>query len=133
MRFHLDIATYLKLVVNTFDIFFFSVVTASGSNTELRKQLSEPKNMLTTLVQESAGSIYNLNRLEARKRSSVKKASTIISQSIAEENSSHAMECQVCDCLSTVDGQGRLMCHRCINDSIDIVLQNWQKFGNTEQ
>ena len=97
--------------------FFFSVVTASGSNTELRKQLAEPKNMLTTLVQESAGSIYNLNRLEARKRSSVKKASTIISQSIAEENSSHAMECQVCDCLSTIDGQGWLMCHRCISPS----------------
>merc|ERR1711860_240072 len=65
-----------------------SVVTASGPNTELRKYLAEPKNLLTTLVQESAGSIYNLNRLEARKRSSVKKASTIISQSIAEENSS---------------------------------------------
>jgi len=108
-----------------------SVITASGGNTELRKQLDEPKSLLNTLVQESSGSIFDLTRLEARKRSSVKKATTIISASIAEQ--SHAMECQVCDCLSTSDGKGRLMCHRCISPSIDIVLQNWQKYGTPEQ
>ena len=126
-------STRTRLLSRIYGFNAHSVMTASGPNRELRKQLADPKNLLTTLVEESAGSIYNLNRLEARKRSSVKRASTIISQSVAQENSNHALECQVCDCLSTVDGQGRLMCHRCISPSIDIVLQNWQRFGNTEQ
>ena len=119
------VARKLKLIFIYSQQWCCSVITASGADSELRKQLAEGKNLLKTLVQESRGSLFDLSRFEARKRSSVKKATTIISGSIAEQ--SRALECQVCDCLSNSDGKGRLMCHRCISPSIDIVLQNWQK------
>jgi len=100
-----------------------SVVTASGMDQDLRRQLKDPKNLLSTLAQESGGSAFDLDRLENGKRTTVKKASTMMGKSIAEL--SDPLECQVCDCLANANGKGRLMCHRCILPSIDIVLQNW--------
>merc|ERR1711997_789688 len=76
-----------------------SVVTASGMDQDLRRQL------------------------ENGKRTTVKKASTMMGKTIAEL--SDPLECQVCDCLANANGKGRLMCHRCVLPSIDIVLQNW--------
>jgi len=99
------------------------VVTASGLDQAFRRQLKDPKNLLSTLAQESGGSVFDLDRLESRKRTSVKKASTMMAKSIAQL--SRPLDCQVCDCLANADGKGRLMCHRCILPQIDIVLKNW--------
>jgi hypothetical protein len=104
-----------------------SVITASGSDQDLRRQLKNPKDHLSTLAQESGGTVFNLNKLATRKRSTAKKASSVISQEVARL--CQPSECQVCDCLANADGQGRLMCHKCILPSIDIVLQNWEQYG----
>merc|ERR1712037_378229 len=64
------------------------------------------------------------NRLKSRKRTLAKKASTMMGKAVAEL--SKPLGCEVCDCLADADGKGRVMCHRCVLPSIDIVLQNLQ-------
>lgn len=103
------------------------VLTASGLDTSLRAQIQDPKTHLTTLAQESGGLVFDLDQLFVKKRVTLKKASTAMSKSVGKL--SQPTECQVCDCLANADGQGRLMCHKCILPTIDIVLQNWEKYG----
>lgn len=99
-----------------------AVITSSQFDQDLRRQLKDPKDHVSTLAQETGGSVFDLNRLASGKRVTAKKASTMVGKAIAEL--SRPLECQVCDCLANADGKGRLMCHRCVMPSIDIVLQN---------
>ena len=99
-----------------------NIIRNSGidPDSSLRRDLKVPKKMLITLAQEVHGSVFDLEKFGPRRQ--VKRASTAISKVIAEL--SKPLECQVCDCLSGQDGQGRLMCHKCTLPSLDIVLQN---------
>merc|ERR1712203_1277714 len=56
--------------------------------------------------------------------SSTEESSTMMGKALAEL--SKPLGCEVCDCLADADGKGRVMCHRCVLPSIDIVLQNLQ-------
>lgn len=100
-----------------------NVIRGSGLDQDpsLRRALKSPKELLTTLVQEVNGSVFDLEKLVQRQRQ-VKRASTAFSKVVADL--SQPLACQVCDCLSGEDGRGRLMCHKCILPSLDIVLQN---------
>merc|ERR1712083_644378 len=95
---------------------------------DLRRQLKDPKDQVSTLAQESGGVVFDLNRLKSRKRTMAKKASTMMGKALAEL--SQPLDCEVCDCLADADGNGRVMCHRCVLPSIDIVLQNLEMMLN---
>merc|ERR1719273_1093690 len=99
-----------------------AVITASTLDKDLRRQLKDPKDQVSTLAQESGGAVFDLNRLKSRKRNLAKKATTMMGKALAEL--SQPLDCEVCDCLADADGKGRVMCHRCVLPSIDIVLQN---------
>merc|ERR1712193_231647 len=88
----------------------------------LEMQLKGPKDQVSTLAQESGGAVFDLNRLKSRKRNLAKKATTMMGKALADL--SQPLGCEVCDCLADADGKGRVMCHRCVLPSIDIVLQN---------
>lgn len=104
-----------------------NVLTASGMDSSLRPQIQDPKTHLTTLTQESGGLVFDLGRLSIKKKATLKKASTAMSKALS--NLSQPVQCQVCDCIANPDGQGQLMCHKCILPTIDLVLQNWEKYG----
>ena len=70
---------------------------------------------------------FTAGQLFSKKRTTLKKASTAMSKAVSKL--SKPEQCQVCDCIPNADGQGRLMCHKCILPTIDIVLQNWEKYG----
>merc|ERR1712158_19156 len=96
-----------------------------GTTTKLTsKMFGFSKDSVSTLAQESGGAVFDLNRLKSRKRTLAKKASTMMGKALAEL--SKPLGCEVCDCLADADGKGRVMCHRCVLPSIDIVLQNLQ-------
>ena len=99
-----------------------AVITASTLDKDLRRQLKDPKDQVSTLAQESGGAVFDLNRLKSRKRNLAKKATTMMGKALADL--SQPLDCEVCDCLADADGKGRVMCHRCVLPSIDIVLQN---------
>ena len=105
------------------------VLTASRLDASLRPQIQDPKTHLTTLTQESGGLVFDLDQLLSKKRMTLKKASTALSKAVSQL--SEPVDCQVCDCLPSSDGQGLMMCHKCILPTIDIVLQNWEKYGET--
>lgn len=98
-----------------------AVITPSELSRDLRRQLKDPKDHLSTLAQESGGSVLDLERLASSKRLTAKKASTMFSLAFAQL--SRPLDCQVCDCLSDADGQGIFMCHRCVLPSFKL-LQN---------
>ncbi len=98
-----------------------SVITAGRFDKDLRRQLKDPKDHLSTLAQESGGSAFDLDRLSSSKKMTAKKAKTMVGKSVA--HLTQATQCEVCDCLASADGKGRLMCHRCVLP-YDIVLQN---------
>ena len=116
--------TTTKLTSKMFGFSKDSVITASALDKDLRRQLKDPKDQVSTLAQESGGAVFDLNRLKSRKRTLAKKASTMMGKALAEL--SKPLGCEVCDCLADADGKGRVMCHRCVLPSIDIVLQNLQ-------
>ncbi len=104
-----------------------SVITASGSDVPLRRQLKDPKDYVSTLAQETGGTVFTLDKLASRKRTTAKKASTVIARELALR--SHPSECQICDCIATADGEGQQQCHKCIMPAVDVVLKNWEKYG----
>ena len=104
-----------------------TVITASSSDGPLRRQLKDPKDFVTTLAQETGGAVFTLKKLDVRKRTTAKKASSVIAREVAVR--SHPSECQVCDCLANADGEGQLQCHKCILPAIDIVIKNWERYG----
>merc|ERR1712168_1455096 len=110
-----------KLTSKMFGFSKNAVVTASSLDKDLKDQVS-------TLAQESGGVVFDLNRLKSRKRTMAKKASTMMGKALAEL--SQPLDCEVCDCLADADGKGRVMCHRCVLPSIDIVLQNLEMMLN---
>jgi len=105
-----------------------TVVTASTLDHDLRRQIQDPKDQVSTLAQESGGVVFDLNKLKSRKRTMAKKASTMMGKAVAEL--SQPLDCELCDCLADADGKGRVMCHRCVLPSIDIVLQNLEMMLN---
>merc|ERR1712079_201276 len=105
-----------------------AVITASTLDKDLRRQLKDPKDQVSTLAQESGGAVFDLNRLKSRKRNLAKKATTMMGKALADL--SQPLDCEVCDCLADADGKGRVMCHRCVLPSIDIVLQNLEMMLN---
>jgi len=117
-----------KLTSKMFGFSKNAVVTASSLDKDLRRQLKDPKDQVSTLAQESGGVVFDLNRLKSRKRTMAKKASTMMGKALAEL--SQPLDCEVCDCLADADGKGRVMCHRCVLPSIDIVLQNLEMMLN---
>ena len=120
MRLKGSVAT--KLTSKMYGFSKDAVITASTLDKDLRRQLKDPKDQVSTLAQESGGAVFDLNRLKSRKRTMAKKATTMMGKALAEL--SQPLDCEVCDCLADADGQGRVMCHRCVLPSIDIVLQN---------
>jgi len=120
--------TTTKLTSKMFGFSKDSVITASALDKDLRRQLKDPKDQVSTLAQESGGAVFDLNRLKSRKRTLAKKASTMMGKALAEL--SKPLGCEVCDCLADADGKGRVMCHRCVLPSIDIVLQNLEMMLN---
>merc|ERR1712117_933650 len=117
-----------KLTSKMFGFSKDSVVTASSLDKDLRRQLKDPKDQVSTLAQESGGVVFDLNRLKSRKRTMAKKASTMMGKALAQL--SKPLDCEVCDCLADADGKGRVMCPRCVLPSIDIVLQNLEMMLN---
>ena len=120
----------VKLTSKMYGFTKAAVITPSRLDETLRKQLKDPKDHLTTLAQESGGSAFDLNRLQGGSRAKIKRASTMLARSVADLN--RALECQDCDCIASSDGTGRLMCHRCVQPSIDIVLQNLENMLERE-
>merc|ERR1712216_789418 len=97
-----------KLTSKMFGFSKDSVITASALDKDLRRQLKDPKDQVSTLAQESGGAVFDLNRLKSRKRTLAKKASTLMGKALAEL--SKPLGCEVCDCLADADGKGRVMC-----------------------
>merc|ERR1711990_674653 len=78
--------TTTKLTSKMFGFSKDSVITASALDKDLRRQLKDPKDQVSTLAQESGGAVFDLNRLKSRKRT------------LAEL--SKPLGCEVCDCLA---------------------------------
>merc|ERR1712203_31575 len=92
-----------------------AVITASTLDKDLRRQLKDPKDQVSTLAQESGGAVFDLNRLKSRKRTMAKKATTMMGKALA--NLANLWIAKYVT-LADADGQGRVMCHRCVLPSI---------------
>jgi len=104
--------------------------TANGqADTVLRKQITYPKDYLSTLAMQSGkGAVFDLTKIDQSNRVTAKKAGLEISKQIALAGGSPP-DCQVCDCLVNKDGQGLLQCSVCIMPEVDLVHDSWQRYG----
>eukprot|EP00092_Neocalanus_flemingeri_P021561 GFUD01023385.1.p1 GENE.GFUD01023385.1~~GFUD01023385.1.p1 ORF type:complete len:4113 (+),score=926.88 GFUD01023385.1:759-12341(+) len=109
----------------------FSVFTAKNLNTlsgdvTLRGQLKVPKDYLSTLATESGGSVFSQSSFVQSARN-FKTAASIFGRRVAR--TAVPSDCQICECISDREGEGRIACYECIVDQFDLVRYNWNKYS----
>ena len=96
----------------------------------LRRQIRPPKDFISTLSLESGGSVWRMSAF-GPERSNAKRAGSALAAAAALR--AQPPPCQTCDCLPSRDGQGELLCRRCVLPQVDIVLQNWREQQRLEE
>ncbi len=97
----------------------------------LRRQLLPDKHLLSALALNTGGSVISLRPFSDPR--SAKVAGTVMARRVSERAA--PADCQVCDCVPDGHGgaMGHLQCHQCIVPTVDVVMENWDKFVESKR
>lgn len=84
---------------------------------ELRRQLVLPKDFCTPLALETNGTLFDLEKMVSSQSTEIKQFVDIFAHRVAA--TAQPSPCQRCDCIGDRDGNGTILCQRCVSPILE--------------
>lgn len=92
---------------------------------ELRRQLVLPKDFCTPLALETNGTLFDLEKMINSQSTEIKQFVDIFAHRVAA--TAQPSPCQRCDCIGDRDGNGSILCQRCVSPILERLEKLWEK------